>query len=202
MKRKYTFSLATVAVLGLAAIALPVIAQQTHRHGGGMMGGMMQGGLGMPMLHGRDTTHAEVDELTTLFLRHPDITRSVTNLPNGIETVTESSDPDVAAAITGHVVAMVDRMETGRDPMIPIQSPTLQILFERGNRVITEMVPTETGLRVIQTSDDPEVVAALQTHAAEVTDLADRGMAAVHDSMMGQHGGARGMGPRGMLHRN
>ncbi|CAM5551015.1 hypothetical protein FALB51S_00030 [Frigidibacter albus] len=123
MKRKYAFSLATVAVLGLTAIALPVIAQQTHRHGGGMTGGMMQGGMGMPMLHGRDTTQAEVDELTTLFLRHPDISRSVTNLPNGIETVTELSDPDVAAAITGHVVAMVDRMETGRDPMIPISKP-------------------------------------------------------------------------------
>ena len=33
-------------------------------------------------------------------------------------------------------------------------------------------------------SPDPEVVAALHTHAAEVSDMADRGMQAVHERMM------------------
>jgi len=37
---------------------------------------------------------------------------------------------------------------------------------------------------VVQTSDDPEVVVALQTHAAEVSDMVDRGMQAVHEAMM------------------
>jgi hypothetical protein len=40
-----------------------------------------------------------------------------------------------------------------------------------------------------KTSDDEEVVAALQKHAMEVSDLADRGMAAVHEQMMAQHHG-------------
>lgn len=37
--------------------------------------------------------------------------------------------------------------------------------------------------------DDAEVVAALQKHAMEVSELADRGMAAVHEQMMAQHHG-------------
>ena len=41
-----------------------------------------------------------------------------------------------------------------------------------------------TGILVIQTSNDAEVVSALQKHAMEVSDLADRGMAAVHEQMM------------------
>ena len=171
MKRSTTLTLATVAALGLAAFSVPVIAEQTHMRGGGMMGGglmqngMMGGGMmngGMPMLSGRDTTRAEVEEMRAMFMRHPDITRSVTNLPDGIETRTESTDPDLAAAIVGHVVKMVERMEDGRDPMVPIQSPTLNILFERGDSITTEMTPTDNGIIVTQTSTDPEVVAAFR----------------------------------------
>ena len=43
---------------------------------------------------------------------------------------------------------------------------------------------TDEGIVVTQTSDDPDMVEALQTHAAEVSDMADRGMAAVHERMM------------------
>ena len=132
-------------------------------------------------------------------MRHPDITRSVTNLPDGIETLTESTDPDLTAAIVGHVVKMVERMEDGRDPMVPIQSPTLEILFERGDRIATEMTPTENGIIVTRTSSDPEVVTALRTHAAEVSDLAARGMASVRHSMMQRQMGGRGMGMMGMM---
>lgn len=207
MNRSTTTTLAILAALGLAALSVSVIAQQSHMRSGGMMGGMMHKGMmkggimgggmmngSMPMLNGGDTTPAEVEEMRVMFQNHPDITRSVTNLPDGIETLTESTDPDLAAAIVSHVLKMAERMETGRDPMVPIQSPTLQILFERGDRITTEMTPTESGIKVRQTSKDPEVVAALQTHAAEVSDLAARGMAAVRDSMMQRRKGGHDMG--------
>ena len=49
MKRSTLFALGAVATLGLAAIAVPVIAQQGmmggHGGHGGMMGGMMGGGM-------------------------------------------------------------------------------------------------------------------------------------------------------------
>ena len=37
------------------------------------------------------------------------------------------------------------------------------------------MMGTDEGIVVLQTSDDPELVEALQIHAADVTAMADRG---------------------------
>lgn len=88
------------------------------------------------------------------------------------------------AVVVSHVVGMIGRVEEGRDPQIFIQSPTLDIFFARGEGIETEIDVTEAGIVVTQTSDDPELVAALQTHAAEVTDMVDRGMEAVHERMM------------------
>ena len=42
----------------------------------------------------------------------------------------------------------------------------------------------ENGVIVTQTSDNGDVVAALQKHAGEVSDLAARGMVAVHEQMI------------------
>ena len=42
------------------------------------------------------------------------------------------------------------------------------------------------GVKVIQTSANPKVVELLQTHAAEVSDMSERGPQAVHERMMGQ----------------
>jgi hypothetical protein len=47
----------------------------------------------------------------------------------------------------------------------------------------SEIDVTEEGIVVVRTSTDPGVVAALHVHAAEVSDMADRGMQAVHDAM-------------------
>jgi len=177
------------AVMVVAALAAGTVwAQQGMRHGmaGGGMGHGMGHGMGgsMPMLNGLDTDPQEVDDMRVMFRRHPEIRRSVTNLPDGIVTVTESDDRDVGAAIVSHVVAMIGRVEDNRDPQVPIQSPTLDILFANRALIRTEIEPTETGVRVTQRSDDPATVAALQLHAAEVSDMALRGMRAVHEALM------------------
>jgi hypothetical protein len=69
------------------------------------------------------------------------------------------------------------------DPEIFIQSPTLDILFANGAEMQAQIDVTDEGIVVIRTSTDPDVVAALHIHAAEVSDMADRGMQAVHDAM-------------------
>ena len=152
-----------------------------HGHGADGSGHDM---VNMPGLRGVDATPEESAELAVMFNNFPQITREVTNLPNGIRTVTFSPDEEVMGVIVSHVVGMINRVEEGRDPQVFIQSPTLDILFERRESIQTEIEMTDAGIEVIQTSDDPEVVAALQTHAAEVTDMADRGMQAVHEAMM------------------
>jgi hypothetical protein len=159
------------------------------RHGISGMHGHGADGTGhdeinMPGLRGLDATPQESAELAVMFRNFPRITREVENLPNGIRTITHSDDEELIATVTSHVVGMIGRVEEGRDPKIFIQSPTLDILFERRDRIVTEIETTNAGIIVTQTSDDPEVVAALHTHAGEVSDMVDRGMAAVHEMMM------------------
>jgi hypothetical protein len=46
-------------------------------------------------------------------------------------------------ALVSHVVGMIGRVETGDDPMIMIQSPTLDIFFARGPSIRSEIDVTE-----------------------------------------------------------
>ena len=144
--------------------------------------------FGTDGVRGTANTFPMTAEMALMFRQFQSITRSVDILPDGIRTVTGSDDPEVMAAIASHVTVMIDRVEQGRDPGVFIQSPTLDIFFERGDQITTEIEVTDAGIVVVQTSEDPELVAALHVHAAEVTDMADRGMDAVHERMMQRAG--------------
>ncbi len=164
--------------------------------GPGMMrqmgpGMMRHGGMGpgmMGMNHGSATT-AEHSDIRELFFNHDRIKRTVTNLPDGIRTVTESDDPQVAEVIKKHVAEMGQRVEEGRDPGLPIESPALHSIFRDKDKIKSTYEVTEKGIIVVQTSTDASAVKALQDHAAEVSDLAQRGMVAAHEAMMKNGGG-------------
>lgn len=140
----------------------------------------------MPGLRGLDATPEESAELALMFRNFPKIEREVTNLSNGIRTRTYSADPEVMAVLVSHVTGMIDRVAEGRDPQVFIQSPTLDIFFARPDEITSEIEITDIGIVVTQTSDSPELVAALHQHAGEVSDMAARGMQAVHERMMHQ----------------
>lgn len=170
-----------------------VVMAQMHGHGGGHGHGHGADGQGhdevnMPGLRGENATPEESAELAVMFRGFQTMTRTVENLPNGIRTVTSSSDPVVMEALVSHAVGMIDRVGQRDDPKIFIQSPTLDIFFERGEKILSDVQITNEGLVVIQTSDDPEVVAAMHEHAAEVTAMAEQGMHAVHQMMMQRAG--------------
>jgi hypothetical protein len=199
MQKKYLWGLGLVAVLAVGAVAvgnghflgykLVHHGMDGAHHGAGQ--GHMHGADGtghdevnMPGLRGENATPEESAELAVMFRNFQTLSREVTELPNGIRTVTRSSDPDVMENLVSHVTGMIGRVETANDPKIPIQSPTLDIFFARGDKITTDIDVTDEGIVVVQTSDDPEVVKALHIHAGEVSDMADRGMAAVHEMMM------------------
>ena len=195
--RKAGAVLALVAVLAGGAIYLrgPTMAQMMGQMGlmhGGQHGHGMDGSghdeANMPGLRGENASPEESAELAVMFRNFQTFTREVTNLPDGIRTVTTSSDPEVMAALVSHVTGMIGRVENLDDPKIFIQSPTLDIFFQRGDGISSDIEVTEAGIVVVQTSTDPEVVAALQIHAAEVSDMSARGMQAVHEMMMKQGG--------------
>jgi hypothetical protein len=108
----------------------------------------------------------------------------VTNLPNGIRTVTESDDPQIAALLKTHVADMMKRVGNGDDPGLPIECDALHAIFRDTNKNRTSTEITAYGVVLVQTSDDPKVIAELQEHAAQVTDFAQEGMAALHTAMM------------------
>jgi hypothetical protein len=167
--------------------------------GPGVHGRLGPGGMGMMGMGQGSATPAEMGEIHSMLFNHNRIRRTVTNLSNGIRTVTESDDPEMAATIASHVAGMGERVRAGRDPDLPIQSPTLKTIFRNRDKINTTYENTPKGIVVVQTSDDPETVAALQKHAAEVSDLARRGMVAAHETMMKNAGGMMGRGRRGAM---
>lgn len=179
-----------VGVLALAVLAGAAGAQMMmHGHMQGHMHGADGTGhdeVNMPGLRGVDATAEESEELRQMFKNFTSLSRTVEHLPNGIRTRTLAADPELAGVLQSHVIGMIDRVDEGRDPQIMIQSPTLDIFFAKGGEIETTIDVIEGGIEVVQTSANPEIVAALQTHADEVTGMVERGMQAVHERMMGQ----------------
>jgi len=181
------------SVFAAAIFTIPLASAPAHaqRQGGGMMG--MGGGM---MSMGHDSaTMAQMAMIHELILNHDRITRTVTNLPDGIRTVTESDDPLMARRIKEHVASMNRRVVAGNDPGLPIESAAVHAIFRNKDKIRTHADTTAKGIVVVQTSSDSVTAAALKQHASEVSDLVRGGMVALHQAMM-KNGG---MMQRGML---
>ena len=207
MKRSRKIAFAVAASLGVA-MAVAAVFAQPFGMGPGMMHGMdhgaAAGGHGpmagaTAMLTKQDAgSSADMGLVHDLVMNHNKIKRTVTNLPDGIKTVTESDDPQVAQTIKAHVASMSQRLKDGRE--FNIFSTTLPVLFENRDKIKSVVEVTEKRSIVTRTSTDAKVVAALQGHAAEVTELAQEGMVAMRRGMMarmaaGSRGPQAGMRP-------
>ena len=117
---KPSFKIATAVALSLGlGLAAGARAQQGQMGGGmgpGMMHGMEHGaGAGghgpmagaTAMLTSQDAgSAADMGLVHDLLMNHDKIKRTVTHLPDGIRTVTESDDPQMAQTIKAHVASM------------------------------------------------------------------------------------------------
>ena len=180
-------ALVLAGTLGAGGMYLATSSHNGMAHHGGMAGHhgaeMQHDEVNMPGLRGENATAEESAELALLFRNFDTITREVENLPNGIRTITRSTDRAVMDALVNHSVGMIDRVGQLDNPQILIQSPTLDIFFQRGDEIVSDVSIESEGLVVTQTSDNPEIIEALQKHAAEVTAMTERGMQAVHEMM-------------------
>ncbi len=84
-----------------------------------------------------------------------------------VETVTESDDPEVAARIKDHARAMQARMKVGA--MVRVWDPVFKELFERYDKVSLTVTPTDRGVKIVETSSDPETIALMRSHAIGVS---------------------------------
>ncbi len=171
-------------------------------HGTMDHGAMDHGAMDHGATNQRSTEQSSVDQafaadmslVHELVMNNQAITRTVVHLPNGIRTLTESTNPTIAGYITAHVASMEQRLQSGE--VFNLFSPTLPTLFDNYDRIHSEFEYTPTGVAVVQTSDDAALVEALQAHAAEVTELVDEGMMAMMRGMM--QSGMQGMMGGGM----
>ncbi len=106
------------------------------------------------------------------------IRRAVTQLPDGVETVTESAEPAVGDGIRTHVRAMQARLEDGRP--IHARDPLFAAIFRHAHAITMRIEETPHGVRVTETSRDPWVADLIKAHAEVVSRFLANGMAEVH----------------------
>jgi hypothetical protein len=107
---------------------------------------------------------------------HSKIRRSIKPLFDGVNSVTESDDPVIAALIKEHVPAMYARLKSGR--IVHEVDPLFKEIFKNGSKIDQRIILTGKGVEVIEMSNDPYVAKLIKAHAASVSELVKDGMAA------------------------
>lgn len=148
--------------------------------GRGMGRGMGRGAQGQPggnaAQHGHDDRHDEDrDVFQYLLQNHKQIKRTVKELPNGVETLTESNVPEIAAKIKEHVEWMEYRIEETNP--IRMRDPLFAELFKHTDQIKMVHEDTVNGVKVIETSDDPYVATLIKAHAKTVSAFVEKGFA-------------------------
>ena len=112
-----------------------------------------------------------------LLRNHDKIRRTLIHREEGdlgiVEAITESDEPAIAALIIDHARSMQMRMKAGA--RVRIWDPVFRELFDRHELVELEVVVTEKGVRIVESSRDPETIALLRSHAMGVSDFVREG---------------------------
>jgi hypothetical protein len=110
-----------------------------------------------------------------LLMNHDKIERTVEDIPRGVRTVTTSREHRVAALIREHVWAMKERIEQGRP--IRQMDPLFREIFRNHGHVRMEVEDIPGGVRVTETSEEPQVTLLIQQHARHaVSEFVEEGM--------------------------
>lgn len=160
MNRRKLVAVLTV-VLTVSVLAGLLLAQPGARKGKGFG-------------PGKDASHRADMELIHFLLDHrEEITRKVTDLPDGVETVTESGNAKVVEKLQAHVQSVYKRVEEKRP--IHARDPLFAEIFRHADRITMKVDKTDQGVRIRETSDDPYVTKLIQAHAQVVNQFLKNG---------------------------
>lgn len=109
---------------------------------------------------------------------HAEIRRSVKRLDNGVETLTESDNKEVATKIQEHAVSMHRRIKDGRG--LRFWDELFVAIFQKHASIKMTVEKTEKGVKVVETSDDKAVVILIQAHAEVVSQFVAHGFDEAH----------------------
>lgn len=123
------------------------------------------------------TVARDRDVWQQLLSDHQKIYRRVVHRQEGdlgfVEATTESDDPEVAARIIDHALAMQTRMKAGAP--VRIWDPVFRDLFEHHDKVTLAITTTSRGVTITESSRDPETISLLRSHASGVSEFIRRG---------------------------
>jgi hypothetical protein len=125
------------------------------------------GGRGHRGMMGDSAHGADMQVFHQLFDHRHEIKRQVVLRQDGIETVTESTNPEVTRLLQTHVASMLARVKDARP--IHRRDPLFAELFRYADRIEARHELTAGGVRVVETSRDPYVVRLIQAHAEVVS---------------------------------
>lgn len=103
----------------------------------------------------------------TLLARHTEIRRSVTQTAQGIVTLTTSDSADLVALLHDHAQQMHRRMTEGFG--LRHWDPAFAEIFAQKDKVQMQVEILPDGVRVVERSDDANVVLLIQAHGAQVS---------------------------------
>jgi hypothetical protein len=101
------------------------------------------------------------------------IKRTVKELDNGVETLTESTDPEIVSKLQEHVASMYRRVHDVRP--IRMRDPLFREVFQHADQIKMQVENTEQGIKATETSTDEYVVKLIQAHARVVTGFVEKG---------------------------
>jgi YHS domain-containing protein len=186
MKHKRNYLLAIIIVTMLA-VASPATLAQEHQHSKEQPAGGKGQCAGCPMkdqgqqpggMMQSDASRQDMETIHAMFAENKKIKRSVKVIANGIEATTESNDPNVKTQIIDHAFAMKERL-INKQP-IRHWDPLFAALFEHADKIELEIVSTEKGVKITETSTDPYVVKLIQAHAQGISEFVKEGMPSMH----------------------
>jgi len=140
-----------------------------------MMNGMAGGGM-------MNVSGHDVSVYMEMFDRHAEIRRRVEHFSGGIRTTTESDNPRLTALLHEHVPSMWAHVNQGTE--VRCMSNSLPTMFRNASKYRRQLQLTNKGVVVTETTDDPQVLAALRDHADEVSGFVKDGMPAMMRGMM------------------
>ncbi|MCC1482158.1 hypothetical protein [Roseibaca sp. Y0-43] len=116
-----------------------------------------------------------------LLRRHGDIRREVEEIPDGIRARTWAVDPALVPLLHNHAEQMHRRVKEKFG--LRFWDPAFAELFAQADKVEMRVELTETGVDVLETSADPNVVKLIRAHGATVSAfVAHGGRAASQES--------------------
>lgn len=105
----------------------------------------------------------DMGPIQDLLTQHEKIERNVEEIPDGIRSVTTSSDPEITKLIRTHVREMKSRLQDGH----PIRTldPLFREIFRHHDKIQLEIEDVPGGVRVTETSSDPQLLLLIRQQA-------------------------------------